>query len=98
MHHNSVNVSGPSANNRTGFIGVYRKRKRYAAQITIMGKTFALGVYSSPEEAAIVRDMAVFSVHGRMATLNFPELANKAAEDRKDAEWPETLRRLREAG
>jgi hypothetical protein len=23
---------------------------------------------------------------------------NKAAEDRKDAEWPETLRRLREAG
>lgn len=99
---NRVNCQGTRRNNSSGFIGVYRSGKKWAAQITINRKTKKLGLYPTPEEAAIARDIATFSHHGTMATLNFPELAcaarNKAAEDRKDREAQEMLERIRKAG
>jgi len=38
--------------NTTGFRGVSRKKNKYRAQICYMGKSIALGVYNTPEEAA----------------------------------------------
>jgi len=51
---NNWNASGCLANNSSGFRGVYKHKQsgKWAACMTINGKTKHLGVFNSPEEAS----------------------------------------------
>lgn len=50
---NMQNKKLPSANNKSGFLGVFlhKKLQRYTAQIRINGKNTHLGVFDTPELA-----------------------------------------------
>lgn len=41
-----------SRTNKTGFLGVHRKRRKYRAAIGISGQRIYLGLFSTPEEAS----------------------------------------------
>jgi hypothetical protein len=60
------------ANNTSGFRGVSKQRSRWAAEARKNGKRFRLGTFSTPEEAARVRDAKVIELYGSEAKLNFP--------------------------
>jgi len=61
-------------NNTTGYKGVcfHIRKKKYAAGITCLGKRIYLGMFGTPEEAAIVYDDAALKYFGEFACLNFP--------------------------
>lgn len=48
---NSRNRSKEDCNNKTGFIGVTKKRNKYSAQICVNYKVIYLGLFQTPEEA-----------------------------------------------
>lgn len=48
---NQQNVRQPKSNNRSGFLGVIKKRKKWRAAITINKRTKHLGTYDTPEQA-----------------------------------------------
>lgn len=48
---NNCKNRGLNKNNTSGFIGVYKKRNKWAAEIILDGKKYRLGVYDTPEEA-----------------------------------------------
>ena len=70
---NKMNV-GLKSNNTTGYKGVsFRKdRNKYRASIELNGKTFRLGTYTDPVEAAKAYDEAAKRLFGEFARLNFP--------------------------
>lgn len=51
---NSQNRRTPSRNNRTGLMGVYRRRKRFRATIKLRGISNHLGTFDTAEEAHAV--------------------------------------------
>lgn len=61
-------------NNRSGFIGVSRKKKclsrPWQAHITVEGKRVHLGYFAMPEQAAEAYNQAAKLHHGDFATLN----------------------------
>lgn len=48
---NNQNKRKPATTNKTGFLGVHPKRKRFTSQINAGGKTLSLGVFDTPEQA-----------------------------------------------
>lgn len=48
---NMQNLKGPHKDSSTGYLGVERKRERYAARICIDGKKHSLGVFDTPAQA-----------------------------------------------
>lgn len=48
---NMQNQRRPSRNNTSGYLGVRKKRNRWAATITTLGKVRNIGVFDTPEEA-----------------------------------------------
>lgn len=72
----------PRKNNTTGYQGVYKtKSGKYIARIGIKRKRINLGVYETPEEAALVRDKKALEELGEFAYLNFPEKIKEEAEN-----------------
>lgn len=61
--------------NSSGFKGVYRLGAKWGAQITRAKKGSKLGVFSSPELAAVAYDEAAIKYFGEFAHLNFPKTA-----------------------
>jgi hypothetical protein len=55
------------------FRGVFKRRKRFEANIKIGGKVVYLGLFKSRIEAADVYDAAAKRCYGEFASLNFPE-------------------------
>ena len=55
------------------FVGVYRKRNKWQAEIRCEGKYFYLGLFDDEVEAAKARDRKAYELHGEYAYLNFPE-------------------------
>lgn len=55
-------------NNKTGYVGVTwnASRKRYRAQISVMGKLISIGAYKTKHEAAVAYNRACLQ-HGRLA-------------------------------
>jgi len=71
------------ADTRTGFIGVSRHQSgKFRAYINTGGfanaKQHFLGHYESPEQAAVIRDMAAKYFWGNKAILNFPDMNSEA--------------------
>lgn len=64
---------GSTNGSSSRFAGVaYDKRKqRWFAKVTLMGKQVAVGRYHSEEEAAWMRDQFALALHGDFARLNF---------------------------
>lgn len=62
-----------------GYKGVYRHRRRWKAEITTPEGRKYLGLYKTPEEAAIAFDAAARQWHGEHAKLNFPNVYDAAA-------------------
>lgn len=60
--------------NTTGYRGVswHKVVQKWAAKICYCGKQKHLGVFDTPEEAALVYDSAAIELHGEFASLNFP--------------------------
>jgi hypothetical protein len=58
--------------NKSGFKGVCRFRKKWAANITINYKQIFLGYYLNKEDAARAYDCAAIKYYGEFARLNFP--------------------------
>ena len=48
---NQQNLRRAHADNKCGFLGVYKKRNKYQSRIYVNGKTISLGCFDSPEEA-----------------------------------------------
>ena len=59
-----------SITNTTGFKGVSKRKNRYVAQITSMGRRVYLGMYKLPEEAAKAYNQAAIRHFGEFARLN----------------------------
>jgi len=67
---NAFNRSGAQINNKSGFKGVFRRGKKWGAQIGLHGKYRWLGVFTTPEEAALVYNEAAKKLFGEYACLN----------------------------
>ena len=65
--------------NTSGYKGVWRNKKRWAASITYEGKQYHLGTYDTPEEAAQAYDAGAREYHGEFAALNFPAKPDELA-------------------
>ena len=78
---NMANSRHTMSKNHSGYRGVYNKRGRWYAQITIRGHCFYLGIYQNPIDAAHAYDVAAFEHFGDFAILNFPdEIGDEDAE------------------
>jgi hypothetical protein len=48
---NNENKREPLPNNKSGYLGVFRKRSRWTSRIRVNGKTHSLGGFDTPEAA-----------------------------------------------
>ncbi len=55
------------------FVGVYRRGKKWAAEISWRAENYYLGTFDDEIEAAQARDRKARELHGKHAYLNFPE-------------------------
>lgn len=58
--------------NKTGYKGVDIHHNKYQARISYQGKTYCLGHFETPEEAARAYDAKAVELWGEEAVLNFP--------------------------
>lgn len=72
QRHNIWNKSGSGA---SPFKGVWRKRNKWAAAITIEGVARRLGVFDTPHDAAVAFDEAALFFGLDRTGLNFPDRA-----------------------
>lgn len=59
--------------NKCGFKGIYfdKRRKYFNARVTINKKTYFVGCFKTPEQAASAYDEAAKKYHGEFASTNF---------------------------
>ena len=63
-----------ASTNTIGYRGVYKKRKRFLAQIRIHGKQQCLGTFNTSKEAAQAFDQAALHAKQSKSVLNFPDI------------------------
>jgi hypothetical protein len=68
---NRANISSRRGTSR--FVGVYRHKDKWLAQIVHRGRRYYLGLFEDEVEAAKARDRKAWELHGEFAYLNFPE-------------------------
>jgi hypothetical protein len=68
---------GPKPTSYEGVFRCHTKDRQWLAQFTLGRRTFPLGSWRTPEEAAIAYDRAVLHYLGEKAVLNFPERADR---------------------
>jgi len=64
------------SSNTVGYRGVYKRRKKWQAGISIGGKHTYLGNYDTAKEAAIAYDRAVLKANQSTTLLNFPDMVH----------------------
>jgi len=55
------------------FVGVYRHKDKWVAEIRSHGRYYYVGFFDDEVEAAKARDRKAYELHGEFAYLNFPE-------------------------
>jgi hypothetical protein len=55
------------------FVGVYRHKDKWVAEIRYHGKYYYCGLFDDEVEAAKARDRKAYELHGPYAYLNFPQ-------------------------
>jgi hypothetical protein len=60
---NAQNVCEPRKSNKTGFLGVWKKGTRFAAEIKAQGVVTRLGLFDTPEEASAAYRAAKLKLH-----------------------------------
>lgn len=75
----SQNQLNRNCDSGRGYKGVYRSKKRWKAEITTRAGRKYLGLFKTPEQAAIAYDAAARRWHGEHARLNFPNVHDSAA-------------------
>lgn len=82
-------------NNQSGYKGVYwlRKRGKWVAQINVDSKSYYLGVFDDPWEAAQTYNLAASEVWGEYALLNTKGGLLRPEIERKDREIVDTIDR-----
>jgi len=63
--------------NKYGFRGVKRNHKRFSASVVAQQKSYYLGIFDTPEEAARAYDVKAKELFGEFARLNFPNKQNR---------------------
>lgn len=63
-----------TSRNTIGFRGVFKRGNRFMVQIQINGKKQYIGIFDTPEEAAIAYDLAAIKAERPTSDLNFPEM------------------------
>lgn len=58
---------------QSGFIGVRKSKNKWMAKVGFEGGEIFVGMFNTPEEAALARDHKARELHGEFAVLNFPE-------------------------
>ncbi|MDF0750346.1 HNH endonuclease [Marinobacter sp. 71-i] len=76
---NQQNQFNRSCDKGRGYKGVYPKGKRWKAEITTPDGRQYLGMFNTPEQAAVAYDTAARKWHGEHARLNFPNVHEVAA-------------------
>lgn len=76
---NQQNQLNRSCDKGRGYKGVYRKGSGWKAEITTPEGRKYLGLFETPEQAAIAYDSAARKWHGEHARLNFPNVFDQAA-------------------
>lgn len=66
----SQNMANRRAYSKSGFKGVNAHKSKWRARINVAGRMRNLGLYDSPEIAALVFNAAAFDLHGLNAHLN----------------------------
>lgn len=68
--------SDPRPSSKSGYKGVsyFKRTGKWKAQITITGKTKALGYFHTAEDAARAYDAAAYETRGEGCYLNFPDM------------------------
>ena len=61
---------GLRKNCKSGYTGVYRHGSKWAASVMASGRRYYLGVFESPELAALARDVKAKELHGDFARIN----------------------------
>jgi len=67
---NKANRKADKNKQSTTYKGVFRKRTKWMARITVRGRDFNLGVFPTPKEAAIAYNEAAIEHFGTFANLN----------------------------
>lgn len=69
----SENQSNKRPSQGRAFKGVYEHSKSgFEAKLGVRGESVYLGLYRTPEAAAVAHDIAAKALHGKFAWLNFP--------------------------
>lgn len=71
--HKRRRMAGRAVAARSGYRGVYYRKGRWAAIISVAGKPVHIGTYDTREEAARAWDARARGLRGADALLNFPD-------------------------
>jgi hypothetical protein len=77
-------------NQKTGLIGVFKKRDKFTAMITYGGTQHYLGTFDTKEQAGIAYDQVAIDKSTRedSFTLNYPKMSDAEREEALKAEEP----------
>jgi hypothetical protein len=65
-------MAGRTVSSRSGYRGVYRRRKRWAAIISVAGKPVHIATFDTRQEAALAWDRRARELRGASTWVNFP--------------------------